>query len=250
MFFKKLLVLIVIILAGCKSLIIPNDFVYKEIKTSTFKLASWQKITNPNGRFKIYIEGDGASFDAYGMPTKNPTPKSDLVRRLAFGDYNENVVYLARPCQFVKDGLCSERHWTTGRFSTEAVTASYEAIKQIAQNNEIVLIGFSGGAQVAGLVSVTNKKLNVKKIITIGGNLDHLAWTTYHKLIPLVESLNLENYRNEFMKIEQKHYVGKKDKIIPMFLVYDFVKNDKQVYQVEASHNVGWDIIFDKIWAE
>ena len=250
MFFKKLLVLIVIVLVGCKSLVIPNDFVYKEIKTNTFKLASWQKITNPGGRFKIYIEGDGASFDAYGMPTKNPTPKSNLVRELAFGDYNENVVYLARPCQFVKDELCSQRHWTTARFSPEVVTASYEAIKQIAQNNEVVLVGFSGGAQVAGLVSVVNEKLNVKKIITIGGNLDHLAWTTYHNLMPLVESLNLENYRNEFMKIEQKHYVGKKDKVIPMSLVYDFVKNDNLIEQVKASHNDGWDIIFDKIWAE
>ena len=250
MFFKKLLVLIVIVLVGCKSLVIPNDFVYKEIKTNTFKLASWQKITNPGGRFKIYIEGDGASFDAYGMPTKNPTPKSNLVRELAFGDYNENVVYLARPCQFVKDELCSQRHWTTARFSPEVVTASYEAIKQIAQNNEVVLVGFSGGAQVAGLVSVVNEKLNVKKIITIGGNLDHLAWTTYHNLLPLVESLNLENYRNEFMKIEQKHYVGKKDKVIPMSLVYDFVKNDNLIEQVKASHNDGWDIIFDKIWAE
>lgn len=250
MFLKKLLVLIVIVLAGCKSLVIPNDFIYKEIKTNTFKLACWQKITNPSGRFKIYIEGDGASFDAYGRPTRNPTPKSDLVRRLAFGDYNENVVYLARPCQFVKDGLCRQRHWTTARFSSEVISASYEAIKQIAQNNEIVLVGFSGGAQVAGLVSVANERLNVKKIITIGGNLDHLSWTMYHNLMPLAESLNLENYRNEFMKIKQKHYVGKRDKVIPMNLVYDFVKNDNLIEQVKASHNDGWDIVFDKIWAE
>ncbi|MDD7312777.1 MAG: alpha/beta hydrolase, partial [bacterium] len=64
-------------------------------------MASWQKITHPTAPYKIYIEGDGHAFNAHGQPTGNPTPKGTLVRELAFGDNHENVIYLARPCQYV-----------------------------------------------------------------------------------------------------------------------------------------------------
>jgi hypothetical protein len=240
----------VIFLIGCKAVVVPDDFLYKEIKISTFVLASWQKITNPSSGFKIYIEGDGASFDAYGLPTNNPTPKGKLLREIAFADKSPNVIYLSRPCQFVMSDICSQRHWTTARFAPEIVLAMYDAISEISGDNDVVLIGFSGGAQIAGLVSVVKKGINVKKIITIGGNLDHLAWTEYHGLPPLTESLNLESYRSEFIKIPQKHYVGTKDKIIPMELVYEFVKDNSLIEQVNAYHNDGWDVIYEEIWAE
>lgn len=238
-------------LFGCSGVVVPDDFLYKEIKTSIFKIASWQKITNPNGRFKVYIEGDGASFDAYGMPTDNPTPKGSLVRELAFGDKNPNVIYLARPCQFVLDDMCSEKHWTDARFSLEVIIAMHEAISEVAKGSEVVLVGFSGGAQVAGLVSVARVGLNVKKIITIGGNLDHLAWTELLKLPPLSQSMNLKSYKKEYLKIEQKHFVGIRDSVVPMGLVYDFVGNNKGIVEeVDASHNDGWDVIYNNIWVE
>ena len=250
MFFKKFL-FVVLFLSGCKSLVIPNDFLYKEIETTTFKLASWQKIKNPNAKFKVYIEGDGASFDAYGWPTNNPTPKSTLLREIAFGDYNENVIYLARPCQFVKDDMCSQRHWTGGRFAVEVINASFEAVKKLAGDNDVVLIGFSGGAQVAGLISVAKKGLNVSKLITIGGNLDHLAWTQYHKVAPLNESLSLADYRNEYLAIPQVHYVGKKDRVILPELVIEFVGNNELVYVVKnAAHNDGWEDVYPLIWSD
>ena len=67
----RLIVLFFVFLAGCSSISIPKDFMYKEINTDIFTLASWQKISNNNEPVKIYIEGDGASFDAYGRPTKD-----------------------------------------------------------------------------------------------------------------------------------------------------------------------------------
>ncbi len=249
---KKIVVLICFcFLFGCSSISIPNGFVYREIRTSTFRIASWQKVTNPHDKFKIYIEGDGASFDAYGEPTDDPTPRSRLVRELAFGDRNSNVIYLARPCQFVFSDMCSEKHWVDGRFSPEVVTAMYEAVLQIAGKNEVVLVGFSGGAQVAGLISVARRGLNVKKIITIGGNLDHLAWTMLLGLPSLSQSMNLENYREEYLKIEQKHYVGSRDDVVPKELVYDFVGDNKYIIEeVDANHNDGWNVIYSKIWSE
>ena len=126
-------ILFLVWVAGCAhTLSVPAEFVYAEIKTSAFTLASWQKITDKNAPYKIYIEGDGHAFNSHGRPTNNPIPKGTLVRELAFGDNSPNVVYLARPCQYVKSDICAQRHWTTARFAPEVINSEYEAVKQIA----------------------------------------------------------------------------------------------------------------------
>ena len=117
----------------------PADFVYKEVETWNFTLASWQKVTNPAAPYKIYIEGDGYAFNARGKATQDQTPRGTLVREPAFGDNSPNVIYLARPCQYIKSGICSKRHWTTARFALEVINAEYEAIKNIADNNDKVM---------------------------------------------------------------------------------------------------------------
>lgn len=239
---------ILFLLSGCSNIVVPPAYVYKEIPARDFTLASWQKITNPSGVYKIYIEGDGYAFNAHGRATQDPTPKGILVRELAFGDNSPNVVYLARPCQYVKSPICSKRHWTTARFAPEVINAEYAAVKQIAGDNPVILIGFSGGAQVAGLTASAKQGLNVKKIITIAGNLDHLAWTQYHNLPPLNESMNLESYRKQFAQIPQIHYVGSDDKVMPSVLVREFVGKDTRVFEVRgATHNSGWEEIYSQI---
>lgn len=242
------ILIILLLLSGCAAIKAPADFVYKEIPTRDFTLASWQKITNPSGVYKIYIEGDGYAFNAHGRATQDPTPRGTLVRELAFGDDSPNVVYLARPCQYVTSPICSKRHWTTARFAPEVINAEYEAIKQIAGDNPVVLIGFSGGAQVAGLIAAAKPGLNVKKIITIAGNLDHLAWTQYHNLPLLNESMNLESYRKQFAKIPQIHYVGSDDEVMPPALVREFVGKSGNIIEVRgATHNSGWEEIYPEI---
>lgn len=238
-------------LTGCTTIKIPTDFVYKEVKTRNFTLVSWQKVTNPAAPYKIYREGDGYAFNVRGRATQDPTPKGTLVRELAFGDKNPNVIYLARPCQYIKRPICSKRHWTTARFAPEVINAEYEAIKNIVGNNPVILVGFSGGAQIAGLVATAKPRLNVKKVITIAGNLDHLAWTQYHNLPPLNESMNLESYRKQFAEIPQIHYVGSNDKVMPPVLIREFVDNDDLIVEVDgASHNEGWEKIYNKVWSE
>ena len=238
-------------LTGCTTIKTPTDFVYKEVKTRNFTLVSWQKVTNPAAPYKIYIEGDGYAFNARGKATQDPTPKGTLVRELAFGDKNPNVIYLARPCQYVKSPICSKRHWTTARFAPEVVNAEYEAIKNIAGHNPIILVGFSGGAQISGLVATAKPGLNVKKIITIAGNLDHLAWTQYHNLPPLNEAMNLESYHKQFAQLPQIHYVGSNDEVMPPILTREFIGKDDLIIEVSgASHNEGWEKIYNKVWSE
>ena len=225
-----------LLLTNCSSITVPSDYVYKEVETRNFTIVTWQKITNPQGVYKIYIEGDGYAFNSHGKATQDPTPRGTLVRELALGDNSPNVVYIARPCQYIKSPICSKRHWTTARFAPEIINAEYETIRQIAGNNPVVLVGFSGGAQVAGLVATAKRGLNVKKIITIAGNLDHLAWT---------------QYRTQFAKLPQIHYVGSNDEVIPLVLVRKFVGNDDLIVEVNgATHNEGWESIYNQVWSE
>jgi len=248
---KQILIILGLWLCACSSISVPDSFVYREMQTRDFDVATWQKITQPQAVYKIYIEGDGYAFNASGRATQNPTPRGMLVREMAFADNSPNVVYLSRPCQYVKSRACSKRHWTTARFAPEIINAEYEAVKQIAGNSPVILIGFSGGAQVVGLITAAKPGLNVKKVITVAGNLDHLAWTEYHNLPPLNESMNLESYRRQFATLAQTHYVGDGDKVVPPVLVKQFVGNDDLVVEVAgATHNSGWQNIFSQIHAE
>ncbi|MCL2538173.1 MAG: serine hydrolase family protein [Alphaproteobacteria bacterium] len=241
---------ILLLLTACArtTTVPPDNFVHHDIQTPTFTLFSFQKITDMTV-VKIYIEGDGNSFDGRGMPTTNPTPRDDFMRNLAFNDPSPNVVYLARPCQYVDDEMCQESDWTVARFSANTIDATASAIKKIAGNRPVILIGFSGGAQIAGLVAAKHPEIDIKKIITVAGNLDHPAWTSAYSLMPLSGSLDLNNYRHEFDKIPQLHFIGDKDTVIPHTITINFVGDVERVQVVPgAEHSTGFDSIYFDIW--
>ena len=239
------------LLSGCSTLTIPPEYRYIEIQTSSFKLASWQKITEPRAPYKIYIEGDGAAFRSDGSVSYDPTPRSTLLREIAFGDTHPNVIYLARPCQFVKGAECQPKYWSTARFSPESVQAEYEAVKSVAGRNPVTLVGFSGGAQIAGLIAVKYADLNVRKLVTIAGNLDVKGWTDYHNLPPLSLSDDLADRKSEYAKFTQIHYIGERDSNIIPEITKNFVPDSAQiVYVKEATHNSGWEDKFADIRAE
>lgn len=244
-----------IILSACQNTYTPPPpFVYHEIATRDFTLASWQKITAPNtAAYKIYIEGDGHAFNAQGKVSSDPTPQENTLREIAFNDTSPNVIYLARPCQFVLNGICSPRHWSSARFAPEIMNSIAEAIQKIATNHPVILIGYSGGAQIAGLVAVNKPWIQTKKLITIAGNLDHQAWTEYHKLPPLNESMYLTDYKKNYIKIPQIHYVGANDDNIPPQLTLSFVGPEHQktvIIVPDADHSQGFQSIAPQIWQE
>ncbi len=243
--------LVTVLISGCaQHLPVPSAFTYQEIPTSTFRIASWQKIQKPGEIVHVYIEGDGYAYNAHGRVSSDPTPKGSVLRELAFGDPHPNVIYMARPCQFVKgDTLCSKKYWSTSRFAPEVITAEYEAIHKSIPKTEMVLIGFSGGAQVAGLLATTTA-LPIKKVVTVSGNLDHEAWTKTKGYIPLTGSMSLRQYRDAFLQIPQKHFVGRRDTVIEPALVKVFVGPRISVVEVEgATHVKGWESMYPAIWA-
>ena len=252
---KHLLILSAFMLTSCQSTyIIPPSFQFHKIETRYFTLASWQKITAPNNAaYKIYIEGDGYAFNHRGKVSNDPTPRNTTLRDIAFNDNSPNVIYLARPCQYIMSQNCAPRHWSTARFAPEVINAEAEAVKAIAQDKETILIGYSGGAQIAGLIASTKPQIKTKKIITIAGNLDHQAWTEYHKLPPLNESISLNDYKENFLKIPQHHYIGEKDTNIVPEITYNFLgKENRQNITIvpQATHGSGYEKIVSQIWKE
>lgn len=248
---KKILFILLCFLCACQSIRIPPQYAYDEIQTSTFKIAVWKKIENPSLPYKLYIEGDGSAFTASGRISSNPTPRGTLVRELAFSDPHSNVIYLARACQYVEDSACSPIYWSTARFSDEAVTAEYEAIKKLTKQTPLTIVGFSGGAQIAGLMAVKHPDLNIRKLVTIAGNLNVRAWTDYHKLPPLDLSDDLKNYADQYARFPQVHYVGEKDDNIIPRITENFVSDRKCIIKIKsAAHASGWESAFQQIQAE
>lgn len=240
-------------LTGCATRNPLTDFRFQTVTTPPYVIASWYKIEAPGEAVRIYIEGDGNAFDKENKPTDNPTPTTNFLRHLAAADPNPNVVYLGRPCQYMKTSTCSIEDWTIGRFSPQIINSmdqSVHILMKKAQTKKVILIGYSGGAQIAGLIAVRHPT-EIKKIITIAGVLDQKEWTTYHNDTSLTRSLNLKDYKETFNKIPQFHYVGEKDKVVPPILTQSFVINPETIILVpKADHQNGFESVYKEIYQQ
>ena len=223
-----------LLLTGCISnWHAPDDFIYIPIQTDAFEIATWQKILMPGAPTHIYIEGDGHAFDGRGAPTRNPTPRGTFLRDLATADDAPNVVYMARPCQYIKSPTCDQADWTHGRFSSRVIDSMATAIEKIVGAGPVVLIGYSGGALVSGLIIQNHPEINAEKWVTIAGVLNHYDWTQYFGDSPLKTSMNL----NELPNIPQTHYVAENDKIVPLSLSKQWTDGENLVIIPNATHD-------------
>lgn len=255
MFLKKMkttfLLAFFILATGCAHKNPLTEFQFQTVMAPPYVLASWYRISEPGSPIRIYIEGDGHSFDAYNRPTANPTPTSTFLREIAANDPNPNVAYLGRPCQYLQTNTCTQDDWTCGRFSPQIVNSMEQSVLQLSkkgQTKDIVLIGYSGGAQIAGLVAVRHPQ-KINRIITIAGVLDQQAWTSYHNDSPLDKSLNLKNYEEIFNQIPQTHFIGKKDRVVPNHLTESFVKDKSTIITLEkADHQKGYDSALNQLY--
>lgn len=183
----------------------------------------------------VYIEGDGFAWATSSRPSLDPTPRTPLALQLALADPSHDAVaYLARPCQYVdaKTSGCDQRYWTAARFAPEVIEASSQAIdflKRYYGARRLTLVGYSGGGAVAALVSA--RRSDVKLLVTIAGNLDHLAWTTLHGVSPLSGSLNPSDFRRHLEDTPQVHLVGGRDIVVPAAIAERFVQGFPETRQ-------------------
>lgn len=196
---------IAFLLTGCASKNPLTDMRFQTIVAPPHIVSSWYKIKNPGETLKVYIEEDGTP--------DNPNPVSTRVREVAAADPFPNVVYLARPCQYLQTDSCTADCWTEGRYSSENIGSLDRSILSLmkkTQADRVILIGVGGGAQVAGLIAIKHPD-HIQKIVTVGGILDQEEWVKKKGISPLTGSLNLGDFKETFLKLPQIHFIGEKD---------------------------------------
>ena len=226
-------------LSGCATYLLdPADLInsialengWREIRFSNdnFMIAGFHRpLSNRVSSATIYIEGDGFPWKNRTQPSDDPTPLDPIALKLAIRDTSANTLYLARPCQLTRGDErrgCDHRFWTNARFHEDVVDAMNQAISAFANKlklTELSLVGYSGGGAVAALIAA--RRMDVSKLITVAGTLDHKVWTEHHQVSPLHNSLNPKDFAQSMRQIEQFHIVGTEDKIMPERIAKSFV---------------------------
>jgi dienelactone hydrolase len=228
-----------------------NGFTRNIIQTEDFKLTAFSRISDPStGTVRIYIEGDGSSWINRRTLSSNPTPKKTMVLELAGLDTAKNVVYLARPCQYVRkeeEKNFSSEYWSQKRFSAEVLTSMNEAvsrIKELAKAEHVELVGFSGGAAIAVILAA--RREDVTALITIAGNLDPVAVNKSAGVDPFLEYEDPLVCAPRLKDLPQRHFAAQKDRIIPLEVTEKFVAEtgDRQLTRLTVvtgtEHSKGW----------
>jgi pimeloyl-ACP methyl ester carboxylesterase len=235
-----------------------NDWHAERLAAGKFDLLAYV----PNQPVKtetlvVYIEGDGLAWISAEDVSDDPTPVNPLGLRLALAQKQSNVAYLARPCQFIGAGMapCTRRYWTNMRFAAEVIDASSAAIDLLKRRygaDKILVVGYSGGGAVAALVAA--KRHDVIGVVTVAGNLDHQAWTTYHRIAPLAGSLNAADAVNGLASIQQWHFVGGKDKNITPEITQSYIarfpenQRPKLYIEPDFDHRCCWVEKWPDLW--
>lgn len=222
-----------------------RGWVAETLSAGDFKLLAYlPEVRVKTTTLTIYIEGDGFAWLSETQPSSDPTPINPMVLQLAISQPEDVAVYLARPCQYInaEASRCSRSYWTGQRFAPEVIAATNVAVEILKQRfgaRQVVLVGYSGGGAVATLVAA--RRTDVDRLITISGNLDHQAWTTYHRIAPLNGSLNPADETQTLQGIQQWHFVGEKDVNITPAMAQGFVRRFSRGLKPHIEIEPGFD---------
>jgi len=225
---RVLLISMILLLSGCitadprqsaSTVAKKSGLQMKEFATNGITLRGWQRFTPPVTRIRVYIEGDGFAWVSRTQPSADPTPRNPVGLRLAAADPSANVLYLARPCQFIGPPLpaaCQTRVWTDQRFSTaivEAMDAVLSQVKAQYPQAEFELVGYSGGGNIAALLAA--RRQDVRALRTVAGNLDVAFVNALHHVTPMPDAQSAINVAPALKNLPQIHYSGADDSTVP-----------------------------------
>ena len=224
-----------------------TGFKRQDILGEEITLAAWTKDIKPLKKLRIYIDGNAKST---GLFAQKPVVEMPVARFYAQKDTYPHIMYLARPCLFVDNPKCNSAVWQEGQFQEEIIDEMKAAIERTLKKyhiKEIELIGYDGGATMALLLSTRLKGVDVK-VITIAGILDVEQYA-------LLNDVDLSDYSENPAKelfslsqIYQVHFIGAKDKTVPIEFVKLFRKNmpDPRHFEVNVVQSATHDNWIEK----
>ncbi len=193
----------------------PAWMVQREIAALPFSLKSYERIHDKGGVANIYIEGNGPEdVSSWAI---NPTPANPTALHLATKDNAENVIYIARPCQFTglveRDKNCPPKYWKDARYSREVIDAYNSALDILKKRHRLRtfnLIGYEGGGAIATILAA--ERTDIVTLRTINGMLDHRTYNTINQNAHFTESLNPVDFASNLENIAQTHMIGAQNK--------------------------------------
>jgi hypothetical protein len=261
--------LITVFVAGCSatSVFMPRlsaadgfaaktGFIKEYLKAGDFTLITYRKLGKASDSITIYIEGDGRAWDTKHRLSDDPTPLNPIALKLAAVDPADNVAYIARPGQYSLSGFpdCNSKYWSEFRFAPEVISSfniAIDILKEKSAAKYVGLVGYSGGGAIAVLVAAYRE--DIIALRTVAGNLNPDALSEYHHVSYLKNSMNPLDVVQKVAYIPQRHFVGARDKIVPITITESFVKmeggNDCVSITVVDGvlHNHGWQKRWGKL---
>lgn len=195
---------------------------YQTVETTKFPLSSVVRLAHAD-TLRIYLGGDGRPWKR-GSPSNNPSGTERLAFELFLKD-PKATHYISRPCYDIEPmpSDCQAKLWTSDRYSSAVIASLTEAISQLAGNSNIELVGHSGGGTLAVLLA--QQMPQVTRILTLGANLDHTAWTNFHNTPALSGSANAAT-TNRRVSGQELHLYGQDDREVPAALNQKYFDNN------------------------
>ena len=191
----------------------------------------------------VYLGSDGRPW-VDNRPAADPTGRRSLALEMMLRD-SRPAVYLGRPCYHggADTPPCDARRWTSGRYSEAVVDAMVTGLRALVARHrpdELTLVGYSGGGTLAVLAASRMPAEMNLTVITIAANLDPAAWTAYHGLLPLSDSLNPVDAVPSPAGFRQVHLVGTADARVPVRTIRHYLERqpDAQVLELEGFDHV------------
>lgn len=212
------------------------------VVTDRFEHQVFVNAVPTTGRRHVYIHGDGSPWYQGRRPARDPTPRNPLLLSMMALD-EQPAVYLGRPCYYSAgpDDLCQAKVWTSDRYSTSVIDSMALALGSLlSDQEEVVLIGYSGGAVIAVLLA--RQLANVVGVITVAGNLDTDLWTDTFGLLPLSGSVNPRLQTPWPEPLRQLHLAGGQDTIVPLAVTQSYLaaQGGELRYFPDFSHGCCW----------
>ena len=218
----------------------PVFMIPRMITAGNFTLQAFERIHDKNGPAVVYIEGDG------------DTPSNPMATRLAAQDSADNVIVLARPCQYrgtYKGGDCPKHIIGSHRYSEEVMQAYNTALNDIKATYDLSgfhLVGYGGGAAIATIVAAG--RMDVASIRTVAGKLDpSVASEEQDRDVRVYgASLNPRDFAQAIVTIPQRHFVGGKDQFVTDLQARNFLAQTNGAPCVNvsiidnANHSENW----------
>jgi len=232
------------------------DLYELELESAQYRHLVLRNFTDvQSGELHVYLEGDGRPWFLRYFRSSDPTPRHPMMLSLLAKDALP-ALYLGRPCynEKIRSENCNTTHWTSGRYSTQIVDSMAAVLAgEIERFNveKVTLFGHSGGGTLSLLLA--EKVPQVRRVVTLAGNIDTDAWIEHHGYSRLYTSLNPAKRAPLSTQIEQIHFVAAKDVNIPPSLASAWIQNQPNSYGVllrNFTHGCCWVEIWNDVLAE